>query len=256
MKKLLVSKKAITRLQAATIVVILVVAIIAGVYYYYSTLPAHEVKEILIGASISITGKYADSGKWHVEAYKLWEIEVNARGGLLGRPIRFIVYDDKSDPTTAVSNYERLITVDKVDLIIGPYASAIVLAASSVAEKYGYVFPEGGGRSLEIFTRGYKYIFLTMPCLAEDDVRGFMEFLETLPAEKRPKSFAFICEDTLYPVSTSVGGMAYVIGGVKNAAKALEWLGSVEKVTLETVADVAVPMKLCFMKNMQREQLM
>ena len=245
MGSILFSNRAIARIHAAIIVVIIIVAGVAGAYYYLITTqgPPPPATEILIGTSVSITGKYADSGRWHIEAYKLWEKQVNEKGGLLGRTVRFIIYDDKSDPTTAVSNYERLITVDKVDLLVGGYASEIVFASSSVAEKYGYLFVEGGGRSVTIFTRGYKYTFLTMPCLAEDDGRGFIEFIDTLPAAKKPKTFAFICEDTLYPISTSVGAMAYVIGGVKNAWTILGWLGDVSKVTFDSIKSAAQRVK-------------
>lgn len=237
MKKLFASKRAITKVQAAIIVVVLIAVVAAaGVYYYYATLPPP--KEILIGVSLSLTGKYAESARWYVEGYDLWVKDVNARGGLLGRPVKLIYMDDRSDPTTGVANYERLITVDKVDLIFGSYASAIVFSTSTVAEKYGYLYVEGGGSALKIFTRGYKYVFLTLPGISQVYSQGFYEFLEKLPAEKKPKTFAFICEDTLFPVSTTIGGIAYTIGGVKNFDKVLEWLGPVEKVTMATIEEV------------------
>ena len=69
---------------------------------------------------------------------------MNKKGGLLGRPVKLILYDDQSDPTTAASLYEKLITVDKADLLLGPYSSAIVFAVPSVTEKYHKVMVEGG----------------------------------------------------------------------------------------------------------------
>lgn len=193
-------------MQAIIIVLVIAVAGLGIGTYYFATLPPPVVKEIRIGASLCLTGAYAESGLMYRQAYDMWVEDVNAKGGLLGRPVRIIVYDDKSDPTTSVSLYEKLITVDKVDLILSPYSSAIVFATSSVAEKYGYLFLNSGGTSLDIHTRGYKNIFMVFPGIAQVYSVGFFEFLDTLPSDKKPKTMAFICEDTLFPVQCIMDG--------------------------------------------------
>src|SRR5256712_13984838 len=83
---------------------------------------------IRIGASLSLTGTYAKLGKNQHEGYQLCEKEVNGKGGLLGRKLQFVVYDDQSMPATAVRLYEKLITEDMVDAIMGPYSSPVTEA--------------------------------------------------------------------------------------------------------------------------------
>src|SRR5262245_61600501 len=91
---------------------------------------------IRIGASLSLTGTYAKLGKNQHEGYQLCQKDLNAKGGLLGRKVEFVVYDDQSMPPTGVRLYEKLITEDKVDVVMGPYSSPITEAVAGVTEKY------------------------------------------------------------------------------------------------------------------------
>src|SRR5437879_13513964 len=91
---------------------------------------------IRIGASMSLTGTYAKLGKNQHEGYKLCERDLNAKGGVLGRKVEIVVYDDQSMPATAVRLYEELITEDKVDAVMGPYWAAATKPAANVTEKY------------------------------------------------------------------------------------------------------------------------
>ena len=81
---------------------------------------------IRIGGSLSLTGRLADQGNYIHQGYLLWAKHVNAKGGLLGRPVELVIYDDKSDPQTSVYKYQQLILEDKVDLVLWPerYATA------------------------------------------------------------------------------------------------------------------------------------
>src|SRR5205814_10093553 len=90
---------------------------------------------IRIGASLSLTGTYAKLGKNQHEGYQLCQKDLNAKGGLLGRKVDFVVYDDQSLPATAVRLYEKLITEDKVDGVMGPYSSPVSEAAVHVTEE-------------------------------------------------------------------------------------------------------------------------
>ena len=87
-------------------------------------LPARAQTPIRIGASLSLTGTYAALGPNQQRGYELCAKHVNAKGGLLGRTIEFVFYDDQSQPATGVRLYEKLITQDKVDAVMGPYSSA------------------------------------------------------------------------------------------------------------------------------------
>jgi branched-chain amino acid transport system substrate-binding protein len=86
---------------------------------------------IKIGFSMAMTGGLAANGKSALLAQKIWEEDVNAKGGLLGRPVKLIYYDDQSNPATVPGIYTKLLDIDKVDLLIGPYATAQIAPAMS-----------------------------------------------------------------------------------------------------------------------------
>jgi branched-chain amino acid transport system substrate-binding protein len=87
---------------------------------------------IKIGYSMALTGGLAPNGKSALLAQKIWEEDVNAKGGILGRPVKLIYYDDKSSPAEIPAIYTKLLDVDKVDLVIGPYATALIAPAMPV----------------------------------------------------------------------------------------------------------------------------
>ena len=89
----------------------------------------------------------------------MWADDLNGRGALLGRKVELVYYDDESDPHKSFQLYERLITEDKVDLLLGPYSSPLTLTASNAAEKYGFPMVAAGGASDAIWERGLSNIF-------------------------------------------------------------------------------------------------
>ena len=84
---------------------------------------ARAADPIKVGFSMALTGSVAQNGKQLIIALELWRDDVNANGGLLGRPVELVYYDDQSNPTNVPGLYTKLITVDKVDLLLGPYAT-------------------------------------------------------------------------------------------------------------------------------------
>src|SRR2546428_120250 len=114
------------------------VALVWAAAVFGASLPvdAQAPGPIRIGASLSLTGTYAKLGNYQHEGYKLCAKQVNDKGGLLGRKVEFVVYDDQSTPATGVRLYEKLITEDKVDAVVGPYSSPITEAVANVTEKY------------------------------------------------------------------------------------------------------------------------
>jgi branched-chain amino acid transport system substrate-binding protein len=106
---------------------------------------------IIIGASLSLTGPRDADGQAFKAGYLLWEHDVNARGGLLGRQVKLTILNDNSSATTVVSNYETLIGKDHVDLTFGPYSSLLTTPASNVAARYNYAFVEGAGGAPSVF---------------------------------------------------------------------------------------------------------
>jgi branched-chain amino acid transport system substrate-binding protein len=96
---------------------------------------------IVVGSTLSLTGAFAATGAIHKIAGELFVERLNAAGGLLGRQVKWIVRDDQSDQAKVSALYEQLITQDKVDLIIGPYATPNILSAMAVAERHSMVMP-------------------------------------------------------------------------------------------------------------------
>jgi branched-chain amino acid transport system substrate-binding protein len=124
---------------------------------------ARAADPVRIGCALSQSGNLADSGELFKRGFDLWRDDVNKRGGLLGRPVELVLYDDRSDPATAARLYERLITNDKVELLLSPWGSASCATASAVAEKHKRVFLNSGGASESIHTRGFKFVFQSAP---------------------------------------------------------------------------------------------
>ena len=120
---------------------------------------AEEVKPIRIGVSLSLTGKYAEFGQPQQMAYRLWEEQVNQRGGILKRPVKVIIQDDKSDTETAIKIYQHFMDEEKIELIFGPYSSTITAAVAPWVEKRGYPMLAAGASSDEIWRKGYQYVF-------------------------------------------------------------------------------------------------
>lgn len=123
--------------------------------------PAWAADPIKVGIALSQSGNLADSAEHYRKAVDLWREQVNERGGLLGRQVEIVLYDDRSDPATAARLYERLITNDGADLLVSPWGSASTATATAVAEKHKRVMINGGGASEKIHQRGFEYIFQT-----------------------------------------------------------------------------------------------
>ena len=100
---------------------------------------AAQAQTVKIGGTLALTGPLAATGAVHKVAGEIYVEELNKRGGLLGRKVEWVLKDDQSRPDLARTLYEQLITVDKVDLLIGPYATANIVAAVGVAQRYNKI---------------------------------------------------------------------------------------------------------------------
>jgi len=165
-----------------------------------STVPAAAQTPIKIGASMSVTGTYAKPGSYQKEGYDVCIDELNAKGGLLGRKVELVIYDDQSQPATAVKLYEKLITEDKVDAVMGPYSSAVSEAVANVAEKYKKVMVAPLAATTSIFKKGRKYIFMVIT-----PAENYLDGLIDMAAKRGLKTVAIINEDTLFPKASAAG---------------------------------------------------
>jgi branched-chain amino acid transport system substrate-binding protein len=165
-------------------------------------LPADAQGPIRLGASLSLTGTYAKLGKNQHEGYQLCIKDLNAKGGLLGRKAELVVYDDQSLPATAVRLYEKLITEDKVDAVMGPYSSPVSEASANVTEKYKKVMVAPLAATTSIFKKGRKYIFMVI-----SPAEGYLEGLVDMAAKRGLKTIAVVNEDTLFSKAAAAGAV-------------------------------------------------
>src|SRR5258708_7106508 len=100
---------------------------------------AQAADPIRIGLSVSLTGGVAANGKQDLLAMQIWTDDINAKGGLLGRPVELVFYDDQSSPANVPPIYTKLLDVDKVDLTVGPYATNMVVPALPVLMQHNRV---------------------------------------------------------------------------------------------------------------------
>lgn len=163
-------------------------------------LPAGAQTPIKIGASMSVTGTYAKPGSYQKEGYDICIDELNGKGGLLGRKVELVIYDDQSQPATAVKLYEKLITEDKVDAVMGPYSSAVSEAVANVTEKYKKVMVAPLAATTSIFKKGRKYIFMVIT-----PAENYLDGLIDMAAKRGLKTVAIINEDTLFPKASAAG---------------------------------------------------
>ena len=147
---------------------------------------------IRIGASLAQTGAYAAPGQTQLRGYQLCVKHQNEKGGVLGRKLELVVYDDGTDSATAVRLYEKLITQDKVDLVLGPYIPSITDAVADVTETHKMPMVAPGGGATSIYRKGRKFIFSMNPP-AEFQLEGLLD----LAAKKGLKTVALINADSL-----------------------------------------------------------
>ena len=152
--------------------------------------------EIVIGYSISLTGRFSTEATEVHRGYQLWAEAVNRQGGIavkdLGRklPVKLVHYDDSSDTNNAIRNYERLITREQVDLLFSPWGSGHNFAISTVTEKYKYPILLSTAAADAIFSRGFKYIFETTQ-LASNMYNGLADYLGTMKDQIKTVAIAY-----------------------------------------------------------------
>ena len=149
---------------------------------------------IQIGISLSLTGDFSADGQAFQRGYELWQSDVNSHGGLLGRQVKLTILNDASSPTTVVANYQKLISVDHVDLTFGPFSSLLTAPASTAVARYGYAMIEGAGTAPSVFhvASNLQVHNIFSPSLpVKDYMVPFSNWVTSLPASQRPKTAAY-----------------------------------------------------------------
>src|SRR5919204_678820 len=150
-----------------------------------------DASPIKIGISLPLTGRFSDPGQAAQDGYQLWAAMINKKGGLLGRQVQLIIGDDASDTNTIVSDYNRLISDDHVDLLLGTFSSFLNLPASSVAEKNHMVFVAPAGGSPALFARPHQFYFFSQQATAPHQGDLFSAWIKKLPSSSRPSKVAY-----------------------------------------------------------------
>ena len=156
---------------------------------------AQAADPVRIGLSIAQTGALAANGKSALLAIELWKESVNAKGGLLGRTVDLVVYDDQSNPDVVPDLYKKLIEVDDVDLLVSGYGTNMIAAALPIAKAHGRVLLSLFGLAVNRDTHYPRYFTMTPtgPDPVRSVSRGFFELAAAM--EPRPKTLAIVAAD-------------------------------------------------------------
>jgi branched-chain amino acid transport system substrate-binding protein len=160
---------------------------------------------IKIGFSMALTGPLAPNGKQALLGAKIWQEEVNAKGGLLGRQVQLINYDDQSNPATIPGIYTKLLDVDKCDLVVGPYATNMVAPAIPVVMQKGKTFIGLFALDANGEFRYPKYFSMlpTGPTPKESFSEGFFQIAAA--QNPKPQTIALAAEDAEFSRNAADG---------------------------------------------------
>jgi branched-chain amino acid transport system substrate-binding protein len=183
-----------------------------------TTAPTTNTAPIKIGISLSLSGDFSADGAAFQQGYQLWADTINKAGGLLGRQVQLDIVSDASSPDQVQTNYQKLISVDKVDLVFGPYSTLLTKPASVVANRYGYAMVEGAGGGPSVFTQGLNNVFdVSLPVAFDLDT--FTQYVLALPAAQRPSSIAYATEDDPFTQpQIDRAKQLFEAGGIKTAS--------------------------------------
>jgi branched-chain amino acid transport system substrate-binding protein len=144
---------------------------------------------IKIGGSLPLTGPASYLGKFVKAGYDKWAEDINASGGLLGRKVELVIYDDQSDPKNAATLLDKVITVDKVNLLAGGYPGGSAAVQMPIAEQYRMVFISMGGQ-WDSFQKGFTFSFAAPPLMNKWWYDAIWDWIATIPQDQRPKTAA------------------------------------------------------------------
>jgi branched-chain amino acid transport system substrate-binding protein len=183
-------------------------ALLALLFVLFVVAPgARAAEPIKIGFSMALTGGLAPNGKSALLAMQIWESDINAKGGLLGRPVKLIYYDDQSSPGTVPAIYTKLLDIDKCDLVVGPYATAQIAPAMPIMMQRGITFITLLGLAVnEQFH--YDRYFQIAPSgrnAGADFTKGFFEIAAA--QNPKPKTIAIAYADQEYSHNAAIGAL-------------------------------------------------
>ena len=164
---------------------------------------------IKIGYSMSLTGGLAPNGKSALLAQHIWEEDTNAKEGMLGRPVKLIYYDDKSSPSEIPPIYTKLLDVDKVDLIIGAYGTALTAPAMPIVIQRKKTFI--GLLALAVNSQfNYPNYFVMIPSGPEAKPAFTKDFFDVaVRQDPKPQTVAIVAADQESSCNAADGAREY-----------------------------------------------
>ena len=167
---------------------------------------AQSKEPIKIGFSMAMTGGLGPNGQSALLAQKIWEEDVNAKGGLLGRPVKLIYYDDQTNPSTIPGIYSKLLDVDKVDLIIGGYGTNMLAPAMPLVmqRKKMFIGLLGLGVNTEFNYPNYFVMIPSGPDPKPSFTKGFIDL--ALKQDPKPQTIAIVAADAEFALNAADGG--------------------------------------------------
>jgi branched-chain amino acid transport system substrate-binding protein len=184
---------------------------LAGLLALALTLPsAHAADPIKIGFSMELSGNLASGGTTALRAMKIWEQDINAKGGLLGRPVTLVYYDDQSSPANVPGIYTKLLDVDKVDLLVSSYGTNMIAPAMPVAMDHDRVFMTLFGTAVNDMFK-YERYFQILPNGKDTAVapsKGWFDVAMTITP--KPKTVALLAADAEYAQNVVAGARRIV----------------------------------------------
>jgi branched-chain amino acid transport system substrate-binding protein len=175
-------------------------ALFAAMLLLAGPLTARAQDPITIGFGMALTGGLAPNGKAALFAMQLWEKEINAKGGLLGRPVKLVYYDDQSNPATVPGIYTKLLDVDKVDIAVSGYGTNMIAPAMPIMIGHNRTFLSLFGLAVNTEFNYPKYFsFLPIGGLhpKEEQARGF--FALAMQQTPKPTTLAIVGADAEFP---------------------------------------------------------
>jgi len=171
---------------------------------------AQSGEPIKVGFSMALTGPLAPNGKQALLGAKIWEEDINAKGGLLGRPVKIVYYDDQSKPETVPGIYTKLLDVDKVEIVIGPYATNMVAPALPVVMQKGKTFIGLFALDANAEFKYPKYFSMlpSGPTPKESFTEGF--FQVAMAQNPKPQTIAIAAEDAEFSRNAADGARSNV----------------------------------------------
>ncbi|MGH7335315.1 MAG: amino acid ABC transporter substrate-binding protein [Candidatus Rokuibacteriota bacterium] len=176
------------------------IALIAlGIWFGLGSV-AEAQSPIRIGATLAQTGVYAVPAQNQLRGYQLCVKHMNDKGGVLGRRLELVLYDDESKPATAARLYDKLIAEDRVDLVLGPYGSPTSEAVADVNEKYRMPMVAPVAATTSIYKKGRRFIFSMLP-----PAEVYLEGLIDIAVKMKLKTAALINVDELFARAAAQG---------------------------------------------------